>query len=319
MSAQDGLCLCGDGIPVFGTGNCPDDLGAPETLLISLLEDSNGDRIGLDYSVPLDAAYMNGIFHNENPNDAMTIIRGIERFTPEQADDVTEESSKGTISKVRDGVTTYEYEFWSDNVNVDANKWEAMSCLKIQLNVIDTNKNYQGKRGAGTTIIGKEIVPNSLSVRPSPNTFEGRSKLIIKFSLDLNSGEKTGVFLSQSDFTNFDLHDDVIQLRNVNCTITSNTLTTVSFKLSLDHGSLANPKIGGCTGLTTGDLQLRNQTDEADVVFSGLVEPTAPDGSYVGTFAAQDALDVVNIDPILNVKLPLRLNNITSSTSILSA
>jgi hypothetical protein len=64
---------------------------------------------------------------------------------------------------------------------------------------------------------------------------------------------------------------------------------------------------------------LRNQTDEADVVFSGLVEPTAPDGSYVGTFAAQDALDVVNIDPILNVKLPLRLNNITSSTSILSA
>lgn len=319
MSAQDGLCLCGDGIPVFGTGNCPDDLGAPQTLLISLLEDSSGNPIALDYNVALDAAYMNAIFHNENPSDAMTIIRGVERFTPEQADDLTVESSKGTISKIRDGVMTYEFEFWSDNVNIDANKWEAMSCLKLQLNIIDTNKNYQGKRGAGTTIIGKAIVPNSLSVRPSPRTFEDRSKLIVKFSLDLNSGEKSGVFLKQSDFTDFDLHGDVIQLRNVNCTITENTLTTVSFKLSLDHGSLANPSIDGVTGLTTGDLQLRNRTDESDVVFSGLVEPTTPDGSYIGTMAAQDASDVVNIDPILNVKTPLRLNNITSSTSILSA
>lgn len=319
MSAQDGLCLCGDGIPVFGEGNCPDDLGAPETLLISLMEDTSGNRIGFNYGATMDATYMNGILHNENPNNAMTIIRRIERFTPEQADDLTEESSKGTISNIRDGVVTYEYEFWPDNVNVDARNWKSMSCLKLQLHVIDTNKNVQGKKGIGTTLVGKEIVPNSLSVRPSPRLYDGRSKLIVKFSLDLNSGEETGQFLRQSDFTDFDLHDDVIQLRNVNCEITANTLTTVSFKLTLNHGSLASPLTGGLFGLTTGDLQMRNVTDEADVTFSGLVEPTTPDGSYVGTFATQDTADVAFIDPIVNVKVPLRLNNITSTTTILTA
>jgi hypothetical protein len=319
MSAQDGLCLCGDGLTVFGEGNCPDDLGAPETLLISLLEDSSGNRIGLDYSVAMNAAYVNGILHNEDPNNAMTIIRRIERFTPEQSDDLTVESSKGTIRKVRDGVVTYEFEFWPDNVNVDAAKWDSFSCLKLQLNVIDTNKNWQGKRGAGTTIVGKEIIPNSFSVRPSPRTLDGISMLIVKFSLDLNSGEKTGVFLKQSDFTDFDLHNDVQQLSNVNCEITGNTLTTVSFKLSRDHGSIASPSTDGLFGMTTSDLQMRNTTDEADVTFSGLVEPTVPDGSYVGTFSAQDSADVVFIDPILNVKLPFRLNNIVNETSILSA
>ncbi len=319
MSAQDGLCLCGDGIPVFGEGQCPDDLGVVQTLLISAIEDSSGNPIVIDYSVPLDETYMNAILHNENPNDAMTIIRRIERFTPEQADDLTVESSKGTIDKVRDGVTTYEFEFWPDNINVDARKWQAMSCLKLQLHIIDTNKNWQGKKGAGTTLVGKEIIPNSFSVRPSPNTFEDRGRLIVKFSLDLNSGESTGQFLRQSDFTDFDLHDDVKQLRGVNCEITGNTLTTVSFKLSLDHGSLASPSTDGVTGLTDSDLRMRNVTDEADVTFSGLVEPATPDGSYVGTFASQDASDVVFIDPILNVKVPLRLNNITNTTSILSA
>lgn len=314
MSAQDGLCLCGDGIPVFGEASCPDDLGAPHTLLISLLEDSSGIPIALDYSVALNAAYMNAIFHNENPGDAMTIIRGVERFTPEQEDDITETSSKGTIAKIRDGVMAYEYEFWSDNVNVDANKWEAMSCLKLQLNVIDTNKNYQGKRGTGDTIIGKAIIPNSLSVRPSPRTYEGRSKLVVKFSLDLNSGEKTGTFLKQSDFTDFDLHDDVVQLSNVNCKITGATDTTVSFKLSRDQGSLANPSVEGLFGLDETDLKLRNETDGLSVVFSSVVEPTIPDGSYVGTMATQDSTDIVYIEPILNVKLPFRLNNIINST-----
>ncbi len=314
MSAQDGLCLCGDGIPVFGEGKCPDDLGAPHTLLISALEDSSGNPIGIDYTQTLDATLMNGLFHNENPDDAMTIIRRIERFTPEQADDLTVESSKGSIDKIRDGVMTYEFEFWSDSPIVDSRKWEAMSCLKLQLNIIDTNKNYQGKKGAGTTIVGKEIVPKSFSVRPSPRTFEDRARLVVKFSLDLNSGEKTGQFLRQSDFTDYDLHDDVKQLRNVNCEITAASTTTVNFKLSLDHGSLKNPNIAGVTGLTTADLQLRNQTDEADVVFSGLVEPTTPDGSYVGTMALQDTADIVNIDPITNVKVPLRLNNIVKST-----
>ncbi len=319
MSAIDGLCLCGDGVPVFGEGNCPDDLGVIHTLLVSEQEDTSGNRIGLDYSVTLDATYMNALFHNENPKNAISIIRRIERFTPEQADDTTEESARGTISKVRDGVTTHEYEFWSDNPSVDARKWNSMACLKLQLNGIDTNKNYQGRKGAGTTIIGLDIVPNSLSVRPHPRTFEGRSKLIIKFSLELNSGHESGQFLRQSDFTSFDLHTDVKQLRNVNCEVTGNTLTTISFKLSLDHGSLASPSTDGVTGLTTADVEMRNITDEADVTFSGLVEPATPDGSYVGTFAAQDSLDVVNVKPISNVKVPLRLNNIINTTSILTA
>ena len=87
----------------------------------------------------------------------------------------------------------------------------------------------------------------------------------------------------------------------------------------LDHGSEASRSIDGVTGLGTGDLQLRNVTDEADVTFSGLVEPTTPDGSYVGTFTTQDTTDVAHVDPILNVKVPLRLNNITSTTTILTA
>ncbi len=319
MSAIDGLCLCGDGVPVFGEGNCPDDLGAPETLLISLQEDTSGNRIGLDYSQTMDATYVNGFLHNEDPNNAMSIIKRIERFTPEQADDKTVESAKGTIRKIQDGITTWEFEFWSDNVNVDARKWESMGCLKLQLNIIDINKNWQGRVIEGTTMIGYDIVPNSLSARPHPVTFEDGAKLIIKFSLELNSGQKTGKFLKQSDFVSYDLHNDVKQLRAVNCEITSNTLTTVGFKLFLDHGSEANRSTDGVTGLTTGDLELRNRNDEADVTFSGLVEPATPDGSYVGTFAAQDSLDVVNVKPILNVKVPLRLNNIINTTSILTA
>lgn len=319
MSAQDGLCLCGDGIPVFGEGNCPDDLGAPETLLISLQEDTSGNRIGLDYSQTMDATYVNGILHHEDPNNAMTIIRRIERFTPEQADDKTVESEKGTIKKIQDGFTTWEFEFWSDNVNVDARKWDSMSCLKLQLNIIDTNKNWQGRVVDGTTMIGFDIVPNSLSVRPHPVTFADGSKLIVKFSLELTSGQKTGKFLKQADFTSFDLRNDVKQLRAVNCEITGNTLTTVDFKLFLDHGSEASRSIDGVTGLVPADLQLRNVTDTSDVTFSTLVEPTTPDGSYVGTFVAQDANDVAFVSPILNVKVPLRLNNIISTTTILTA
>lgn len=320
MSSTDGTCVCGpNGVPVFGEGKCPDEQGGIDTLLISKREDSNGNRIGIDYSADLDAALMNGIFHNENPNDAMTIIRRIERYTPEQEDDITVKSARGTTKKVQDGATTYEFEFWPDDVYVDAKKWEAMACAKLQVNAITTGKYYQGRRGVGTTIIGKDIVPNSFSVRINPATHETTSSLIVKFSLELDSGEKTGIFLKQSDFTDFDLNDDVIQLRAVNCEITANTLTTINFKLSLDHGSVKNPSTDGVFGMTPSDLRLFNINDDATAVFSSLVEPSTPDGSYVGTFAAQDSLDVVNVDPILNVKLPLRLNNITNETSILTA
>lgn len=315
MSALDGLCSCKGGMPNFGEGNCPDELDAPFILVISQVEDSSGNAIGIDYTQTLDTTFMNGKLHNENADDRMIVITNIKGYTPEQADNKTDEAPNGDIDNLQDGITSVEFEFRPHNISVDARSWKSMACLQLQANIVDLSGNWTGKKGSGTTIIGKKIAINSLSVRPKPRTFGESAKLIIKFNYTLDSGEETTQFLKPSDFTDYDLLTDVKPLRSVYCTITGTSTTTVNFQLALAHGSIKDPSIDGVTGLTTADLEMRNQTDEADVTFSGLIEPSTPDGSYEGTFALQDATDVVNIQPILNVKTPLSLNTIITETA----
>lgn len=317
MSALNGLCSCNGGMPNFGEGKCPDELDLPFILVISQVEDSSGNAIGIDYTQTLDTTFMNGKLHNENADDRMIVITNIKGYTHDQAENKTDEAPNGDINNLQDGVTSVEFEFRPHNVSVDARSWKSMSCLQLQANIIDTSGNWTGKKGEGTTIIGKTIAVNSLSVRPKPRVNGEAAKLIIKFSYTLTSGEETTQFLKPSDFTDFDLLTAVKPLRSVYCTITGTTATTVNFQLALAHGSIKDPSVDGVTGLTPSDLELRNQTDEADVTFSGLVEPVPADGSYIGTMATQDLLDIVNIQPILNVKPPLSLNTIITETAAL--
>lgn len=312
---QTSLCSCEGGLPNYGTGDCPDDLGAPFILLISKREKENGTPNCIDFSVPLTAAIMNGLINNTSDDDRFIVIGGIKSYTPEQADPVTDEAANGDIDNVKDGVSSAEFEFRPHNIAVDARKWKSMSCLELQANFIDLNGNWLGQAGAGTTICGRNIEKNSFIITPKPKTFGESAKLIVKYNYTLSSGEETTEFLKPSDFVGFDLLKDVKPLRDVNIDITGITATTIDFKLTLDYGSIKDPKIDGVTGLTLSDLHLRNETDELDVVFATLVEPSTPDGTYSGTMASQDSLDVVHVEGIVsNVIVPLSLNRLLTES-----
>ena len=307
---QTALCTCDVGLPNFGTGDCPDNLGAPFIMLISKREKEDGAPNCIDYSVPLDQAYMEALLHNPNANDRFIVIKGIKSYTPEQADPDTDEADNGDIDNVKDGVSSATFEFRPHNIAGDAKKWKSMSCLELQVNFIDDKGNWLGQKGEGKTLCGRNIQQNSFIITPKPKQFKEVAKLLVKYNYTLTSGEETTEFLTPSNFVNYNLLTQVKPLRDVNIEFTASTDATLEFKLFLDNGSIKTKNTDGVKGLTVSDLEMRNKTSQADVTFITLLEPSTPDGSYVATFAAQTAADEVFVQPIALVKVPLSLNRL---------
>ena len=314
MSSTIEACSCGGSIQNFGVPGCLPELGAPSKLVIAQRKKSDGSDNYLDLTQTLNSTYMDGFFLSEDDANRYIVIPDIKAYTPEQADPVTDEASNGDIDTVRDGISSMMFEFRGNDIYKSIAKWKGIECLDLMVFLIDTNGNLLGKCEASDMFGGLLVAKNSFVILPQPNNFEATNKYTVKFNLELGSGWDKVDYIGFDDFTDYSLLS-VEPLRDVNITITATTTTTVDFKLNLDWGSAKTRSTAGVKGLTTADLNLRNVTDAADVVFSSLVEPATPDGTYVGTFAAQDSTDVVYVQPISNVKEPLSLNRLPSVTT----
>ena len=311
MSTTISACFCDGNIQNFGQPGCLTELGAPKALVIAQRKKSDGSDNFLDMTQTFDKTYMDGFFLAEDSENRYIIIPNIKAYTPEQAEPVTDEASNGEIDNVRDGVSSMMFEFRGNDIYKAVAKWKGVDCLDLMAFLIDTNGNLLGKCEANDMFGGLLIAKNSFVILPQPNNFEAANKYTVKFNLELGSGWDKVDYIGADDFTDYSLLT-VEPLRDVNITITAVSQTTIDFKLSLDWGSAKNRSTAGVKGLTDSDLQIFNVTDSAVVAFITLVEPTTPDGSYSGTFASQDSLDEIYVDPILNVKEPLSLNRLPS-------
>lgn len=314
MSTTISACFCDGNIQNFGQPGCLTELGAPKALVIAQRKKTDGSDNFLDLTQTLDETYMDGFFLAEDSENRYIIIPDIKAYTPEQAEPVTDEASNGDIDNVRDGVSSMMFEFRGNDIYKAVAKWKGIDCLDLMAFLIDTNGNFLGKCEDNDMFGGLLIAKNSFVILPQPNNFEATNKYTVKFNLELGSGWDKVDYIGADDFTDYSLLT-VEPLRDVNIVITATTTTTVDFKLNLDWGSAKTRSTAGVKGLTTADLNLRNVTDGADVVFASLVEPATPDGTYVGTFVAQDSTDVVYVQPISNVKAPLSLNRLPSVTT----
>lgn len=314
MSTTISACFCDGNIQNFGQPGCLTELGAPKALVIAQRKTSLGADNLIDLTSTLNSTYMDGFFLAEDSENRYIIIPDIKAYTPEQAEPVTDEASNGDIDNVRDGVSSMMFEFRGNDIYKAVSKWKGIDCLDLMAFLIDTNGNLLGKCEDSDMFGGLLIAKNSFVILPQPNNLEATNKYTVKFNLELGSGWDKVDYIGADDFTDYSLLT-VEPLRDVNIKITATTTTTVDFKLDLDWGSAKNRSTAGVKGLTTADLNLRNVTDAADVVFASLVEPATPDGTYVGTFVAQDSTDVVYVQPILNVKEPLSLNRLSTVTT----
>lgn len=313
MSTTISACFCDGNIQNFGQPGCLTELGAPKALVIAQRKRVNGSNNFIDLTATLDQTYMDGFFLAEDSENRYIIIPDIKAYTPEQAEPVTDEASNGDIDNVRDGTSSMMFEFRGNDIYKAVAKWKGIDCLDLMAFLIDTNGNYLGKCEEGDLFGGLLIAKNSFVIIPQPNNFETTNKYTVKFNLELGSGFDKVDYIGADDFTDYSLLA-VEPLRDTNITITGITATTIDFKLTLDWGSAKNRNTAGVKGLTLSDLQLWNVDDGALVSFITLVEPATPDGTYSGTFASQDTTEIVYVDPILNVKEPLSLNRLPSTT-----
>lgn len=91
-----------------------------------------------------------------------------------------------------------------------------------------------------------------------------------------------------------------------------NTLTTVTVELFNKYGAANNKNV--LSGLVAGDFALYNVTDSLAVTVVSSVE--SPDGTYLITFAAQTANDVLRITP---TKAGYDFSAVVALTTVLTA
>jgi len=306
-------CACGTGIQNFGKPGCLTNLGAPSALVITQRKTSAGADNFMDLTVDWDQAYIEGFYCAEDANNRYFIIPNIQAYTPEQAESVTDESSYGITEKVRDGVASLMFEYRSKDIYKDIRKWKASDCIDLMGYLIDTNGNKLGICYDNDMFGGFLIAPNTIVTDPSPNNNETVNKYTVKFDLELGSGFDKFDYVAASSM-DYDL-SLIKPLRDVNIKITGITATTIDFVTTLDYGDAKERSTVGLDVFTDSDLQLKNVTDDATVVFATLTVDPLVSGGYNGTMASQDSTDVVYVDPVLNVIKPLALNRLPSVTA----
>lgn len=285
------ICVSCDGkISNTGIPVADKPFGLTQGIYIVPLVANDGTRNKLvTTSATLGADFL-AMVNNADPSKRAFPVLGLSNFTDTQADTTFETDDIGRRSKIRDGIRTVSCEkrgvteqFFGHVENL---------CVEAGLYLVDECGNLKGELD-GTDFYPRPIHTDSYDANFMITMADSTSKVVFTMDWDFVSKDKNQYYIKEDAFTNANplLLKGMI---DVNLELSAPTTTTVVVKAYFDYGP-ANALIP-FTGAALADFSLYNQTDDAAVVPSGVVESVVTPGTYTITFPLQTVADVIEVD-----------------------
>jgi hypothetical protein len=199
-----------------------------------------------------------------------------------KADTTFEEANSGRMVFIRQGKRSFAGELWADDSSPQfLGKLQTNRCVEFGVYIVDVNGNLVGSK-VGTKLFPISVDNPSFDPKIMFATDTTIQKIMVAFDFDRLFDESTMWMITPTeagqDF------NDLSGLIDVNMTNISNTSTTRVFKAFLDYGTAINPI--KFKGGVLADFTLRNDTTNAVIVITSVVENVGIAGQYLLTAPA---------------------------------
>jgi len=199
-----------------------------------------------------------------------------------KADTTFEEANSGRMVFIRQGKRSFAGELWADDSSPQfLGHLQANRCVEFGVYIVDVNGNLIGSK-VGTKLFPISVDNPSFDPKIMFATDKTIQKIMVAFDFDRLFDESTMWMITPTEAA-IDFND-LNGLMDVNMTNVSNTSTTRVFKAFLDYGTALNPI--KFKGGVVADFTLRNDTTNAVVVITSVVENVGIAGQYLLTAPA---------------------------------
>lgn len=292
------LCECNIGILNSGLPNCVRTQKAIRKSIFVQMVSNGGVTMSIDPATVLNKAWMDALVNHSDKSLRFYPTPQMKNVDTTKTDPVMESFEDASSFFIRDGVSTFSGIFANCPPMFKA-KLESMRCVSntgkfdidLEGNLIGLTNNIDGKL--------YPIPVNVQSVVAKVVNANDKATQQILFTYEIPSWVNDADFrmISASAFTNF-TPLDISGLLDANVVFSAIGAGTVTATITVPSASMDEPI--AVEGLVIGDfissvtavaLRIRNVTGAADVVVTGVTEPTP--GAYVLTYALVAAQTVI--------------------------
>lgn len=303
------ICSCETVMGNTGLPSCYKALTLASGIFMTPTYANDGTKNVITTSVSVDDAFITAKINNADQSKRWFPLQKLNAVTSERAEPTFDTRSDGGNAFVKQGIRSFSFEIWEGGARFKK-QLDKGRCREFSFFIINEGRII----GLDLTDEQLELAPiriakDSLVVNYLFATDTTVEKVSVSFQFDQreNDGNLSYVEVADdADLTGYrgllDIHSEIVQ----------NTLTTVTVKLFNKYGAANNKNV--LTGLVAGDFALYNVTDSAAVTVNSSVE--SPEGSYLLTFSAQTANDVLRITP---TKAGYDFSAVIALTTVLTA
>jgi hypothetical protein len=303
------ICSCETVVGNTGLPACSTGASVAKGIFLFPQFANDGTSNEIDVTDTIDDAYILAKVRHADPSKRWYPIQDIKNVTTDRADPVYDTAGDGSKAFVKDGLRTFSFECWSGGARLKK-QLDKARCRSFAFFGIEEGR-INGIDRTDTQLIlnGIRIAPDSLVVKYVAPTDALKEKLLVTLDVDQRELDSNMSYVEVADDADLTGYRGLLDIYS---TIPANTLTTVTLELYNKYGA-ANAK-NVLSGLVAADFALYNVTDSAAVTVSSSVE--SPDGTYLISFTAQTANDVLRITP---TKAGYDFTAVVANTSILTA
>lgn len=284
------ICSCETVMGNTGLPSCYKALTLATGIFMTPTYANDGTKNVIDTTDTIDDAYILAAINNADQSKRWFPLQKLNAVTSERAEPTFDTRSDGGQAFVKQGIRNFSFEIWEGGARFKK-QLDKGRCREFSFFIINEGRII----GLDLTDEQLELAPiriakDSLVVNYLFATDTTVEKVSVSFQFDQreNDGNLSYVEVEDdADLTGYrgllDIYSEIVQ----------NTLTTVTVKLFNKYGAANNKNV--LTGLVAGDFALYNVTDSAAVTVGSVVE--SPEGTYLISFTAQTANDVLRITP----------------------
>jgi hypothetical protein len=273
-------CNCDNGLSNTGRPNCVPIQSVTSKLIMvpKYANDGSINSIDLTATLPVWSTLIN----QTDVSKRWFPLPNFENVELAKADTTFEEANSGRMVFIRQGKRSFAGELWADDSSPQfLGKLQTNRCVEFGVYIVDVNGNLVGSK-VGTKLFPISVDNPSFDPKIMFATDTTIQKIMVAFDFDRLFDESTMWMITPTeagqDF------NDLTGLIDVNMTNISNTSTTRVFKAFLDYGTAINPI--KFKGGVLADFTLRNDTTNAVIVITSVVENVGIAGQYLLTAPA---------------------------------
>ncbi len=284
------ICSCETVMGNTGLPSCYKALTLASGIFMTPTYANDGTKNVIDTTDTIDDAYILAAINNADQSKRWFPLQKLNAVTSERAEPTFDTRSDGGQAFVKDGIRSFSFEVWEGGARFKK-MLDKGRCREFSFFIINEGRII----GLDLTDEQLELAPiriakDSLVVNYLFATDTTVEKVSVSFQFDQRENDGNLSYVEVEDDADLTGYRGLLDIHS---TVPLNTLTTVTVNLFNKYGAANNKNV--LSGLVAGDFALYNVTDSLAVTVVSSAE--SPDGTYLITFAAQTANDVLRITP----------------------